>query len=170
MLSGVTYRLTQGVTKRIIPAVASTNATIAAACVTECLKIATSSYNYLDNYMMFNNVDGIYTFAFTSERKENCLVCSRRSQELSFSFSDKLQVFLDKIEEETGFNLQKPTLTTVISGQNRTLYMSNLQEMEEALRPNLQKTFKELEFIDRQEIVVTDPGMNMPVHFKILLS
>ncbi|XP_063673873.1 NEDD8-activating enzyme E1 catalytic subunit-like [Bolinopsis microptera] len=170
-IPGVTYRLTQGVTKRIIPAVASTNATIAAACVTECLKIATSSYNYLDNYMMFNNVDSIYTFTFASERKENCLACSRCSHDLAFFESDKLQVFLDKIGEETEFNLQKPTLTTISSsGENRTLYMSNLASMEEALRPNLEKTFKELEFESGQEVVVTDPGVKMPVHFKLRLT
>ena len=121
--------------------------------------------------MMFNNVDSIYTFAFASERKENCLACSRCSHDLAFLESDKLQVFLDKIGEETEFNLQKPTLTTISSsGENRTLYMSNLASMEEALRPNLEKTFKELEFESGQEVVVTDPGVKMPVHFKLHLT
>lgn len=66
-IQGVTYRLTQGVIKHIIPAVASTNAVIAAACATEVLKLASSCCVPLNNYMVFNDSDGVYTYTFETK-------------------------------------------------------------------------------------------------------
>jgi ubiquitin-activating enzyme E1 C len=49
----VNYNLTLGVIKNIIPAIASTNALISAACVTEVIKILSGCNKVLDNYMQF---------------------------------------------------------------------------------------------------------------------
>lgn len=51
-ITGLSYRLVQGVVKNIIPAVASTNAAIAATCATEVFKLATSCSASLNNYMV----------------------------------------------------------------------------------------------------------------------
>lgn len=78
-ITGITYSLTQGVVKNIIPAIASTNAVIAASCCNEVFKLATTAAPYLDNYMMYTGNDGIYTFTFQHQKKPECPVCGNDS-------------------------------------------------------------------------------------------
>eukprot|EP00069_Balaena_mysticetus_P009573 bmy_01242T0 len=251
-IRGITYRLTQGVVKRIIPAVASTNAAIAgfdsipkliflqlldlrklvfwefdyllgwmvynrlhsnlkkreknmrwysviwsiqnkykmllsqflkirvfiylkhlyflsalAVCATEVFKIATSAYIPLNNYLVFNDVDGLYTYTFEAERKENCPACSQLPQNIQFSPSAKLQEVLDYLTNSASLQMKSPAITATLEGKNRTLYLQSVTSIEERTRPNLSKTLKELGLVDGQELAVADVTTPQTVLFKL---
>ena len=72
-IEGVTYSMTLGVAKNIIPAVASTNAIVSAMCVLEALKLVTGCSKLLDNYCMYTGGESIYVNTFkvsASARKD----------------------------------------------------------------------------------------------------
>ena len=155
-IQGVTYRLTQGVVKHIIPAVASTNAVIAAACTTEVFKVVTSCAAPLANYMVFNDTDGVYSYVYEQERSETCLACSRRPQRLDFPASARLQEMLDHLVDSPTFQMRAPGLTTSLGGKNKTLYMASVPSIEAATRCNLKRSLEELGLVDGSEVVVAD--------------
>lgn len=155
-ISGITYRLTQGVVKHIIPAVASTNAVIAAACATEVFKLATSCCNPLNNYMVFNDAEGIYTYVYEQERNPNCLACSNRPQKLEFSPKDKLQTVLDHLIQNPVYQMKAPGITTTVGGKNKTLYMQTVASIMERTRHNLKLSLEELGLEDGAELLVAD--------------
>ncbi|KAK5650751.1 hypothetical protein RI129_001780 [Pyrocoelia pectoralis] len=157
-IAGVTYRLVQGVVKNIIPAVASTNAVIAAICATEVFKLATSCCVPLNNYLVFNDVDGIYTYTFEAEKKENCLACSQIPQTLSIPDPDimKLKNLIELFCDSAAFQMKNPGLTTYVNGKNKTLYISTIKSIEEQTRDNLNKTLLELGLQDGSEVMVAD--------------
>ena len=92
--------------KNIIPAVASTNAVIAAACTTEVFKLATSCCNPLNNYMVFNDSDGIYTYVYEQERNTNCMACSKKPQKLQFSKNAKLKDVVDHLINSASYQMK----------------------------------------------------------------
>ncbi|XP_066527392.1 NEDD8-activating enzyme E1 catalytic subunit isoform X2 [Hoplias malabaricus] len=169
-ITGVTYRLTQGVVKRIIPAVASTNAVIAAACTTEVFKIASSAYSGLNNYLVFNDVDGLYTYTFEAERKENCSACSQIPQDLHFSPSTKLQDVLNYLTDSASLQIKSPAITTTLDGKNKTLYLQTVASIEERTRPNLSKSLQELGLVNGQELAVADVTTPQTLLFKLIFT
>ena len=96
-IPGVTYSMTQGVVKNIIPAIASTNAIIAASCCNEAFKIITGSNPYLSNYMMYSGDEGVYTYTFEHERKGDCPVCGNLAKAIEVDASWTLQTFIDNL-------------------------------------------------------------------------
>lgn len=78
-IAGVDYKLTMGVTKNIIPAIASTNALVSALCVNECVKILTGCNFKLKNSSYSFGQTGINISQQDDARLENCLVCSRQA-------------------------------------------------------------------------------------------
>ncbi|XP_038067977.1 NEDD8-activating enzyme E1 catalytic subunit-like [Patiria miniata] len=155
-IMGVTYRLTQGVVKHIIPAVASTNATIAAQCVTEAFKIASSCCGPLNNYMVFNDTDGLYTYTFEAEKKEDCVACSQVPQVLTLPEDATLQNLIDHLTESASLQMKAPGITTIVNGKNKTLYMQNPEAIRVRTKENLPKKLTELGLAEKQELVVAD--------------
>jgi len=159
-IPGVTYALTQGVVKNIIPAIASTNAIISASCCNELLKLATGVAPPLgisdENYMMYSGNEGIYTYTFRHERKPDCPVCSddQAARPLKTNFDLTLQEFLDTFSERPETQLKKPS----IRAEGRTLYMRVPVDLEEKTRPNLDQRLKDLGLEDGHEVLITDPA------------
>ncbi|ORY57472.1 uncharacterized protein BCR38DRAFT_461207 [Pseudomassariella vexata] len=157
-IPGVTYALTQGVVKNIIPAIASTNAIIAASCCNEALKIATSAAPYMgmnETYMQYQGDESIYTNTFKYAKKEDCAVCGNLPKPLQVDPKWTLQELLDSFATNASAQLKKPSIRT----EDKTLYMQFPPALEEQTRPNLEKKLKEdLGLEEKQEIAVTDPA------------
>jgi ubiquitin-activating enzyme E1 C len=156
-ISGVTYFLAQGVVKNIIPAIASTNAIIAAACANEAVKAATALGKYINNYMMYQGADGIYTHTYECEKLDDCFVCGTKHVAYAFAASQTLQELYDRLLAETVVTLKAPSLRGDEACKVKSLYM--LGPLEAQTRPNLARTLGDLLGKKKSVISVTDKAM-----------
>ena len=160
-IEGVTYSLTQGVVKNIIPAIASTNAIIAASCVNEAFKIVTSSASFLgqpgtNNYMLYTGDAGIYTYTFEHQKKDDCPVCGNLPKDLRLDPESTLQELVESLAERPESQLKKPNLRT----EEKTLYYSAPASLEESTRPNLKRKLGDL-LLEGEEFAVSDPAFDI---------
>lgn len=151
-IEGVTYMLTMGVVKNIIPAVASTNAIIAAACVNEAIKFITFCSQNLNSYMMYMGSQGVHSHTFAYEQKDDCPVCTSTIRKILVTKTSTLNELIQELREGS-LRLKSPSLT---SATGKTLYMQKPPALEVATRPNLDKALSTL-IADGEEVTVTDP-------------
>lgn len=155
-IQGVDLRLTQGVLKRIIPNVASTNAVIAGCCVLEALKLASNISCTINNYLNFNDI-------VTLERNEGCIVCSRAAVTVDVDPQELFETFVEQLKKR--YNLSNPS----VRSSDETLYMINtlMPQMVEISRTNLKKTLPELAINENAELAVADDSLHQAITFRI---
>lgn len=73
---------------------------IVASCCNEAFKIATTSAKYLDNYMMYSGNDGVYTYTFQHQKKDDCPVCGQSTTRLEFRGDKTLEELMDYLKEK----------------------------------------------------------------------
>jgi ubiquitin-activating enzyme E1 C len=139
--------------KNIIPAVASTNAIIAAACVNEAVKFLTFCSQNLNSYMMYMGSSGLHSHTFEYAQKSDCPVCTSTLQKITVNRTVTLNEFIQYELKGSALRLHAPS---IVSAGGRTLYMQRPPALEKATRQNLDKPLAML-LSDGEEVTVTDP-------------
>jgi len=148
-IEGVNYKFTLGVVKNIIPAVASTNAIIAAACCNEALKIASNAF-VMENYMAYSGRAEPYTNTFLYERNPRCPVCDTTpARPIRVPPAITLAEWMERLRLDPDYQFKKPSFT-LPSG--RPIYL----KIMEHTHANLTKTIEEL-FPRGSSVIVSDP-------------
>ncbi|KAF4309718.1 hypothetical protein GTA08_BOTSDO02579 [Botryosphaeria dothidea] len=171
-IPGVTYSMTQGVVKNIIPAIASTNAIVAAACCNEAFKCASNTNPPLGvpdsgngNYMMYTGDDSVYTYTFEHQKKDDCPICGNLAKKIEVDPKKSLESFLETLAERPDTQFKKPS----IRSEAKTLYQQFPPSLEEQTRPNLKRKLADL--VDNgEEVAVTDPAFATDFKYKLVFT
>jgi NEDD8-activating enzyme E1 len=134
---------------------------------------------------MLIGTDGVYSYTFQHEQREDCPVCGDTSLEISISRDWTVENLIEMLEEKQGMyvihvsglgfyslfmpllfadsQIKKPSLS---SGTTQ-IYFQAPPQLEEATRPNLQKKVSEL-VEDGSDILVT--ASSLPLNLNLLVT
>jgi NEDD8-activating enzyme E1 len=158
-----------GVVKNVIPAVASTNAIISAACVNETLKLLTYTSQTMNTYFMYMGNDGIYTSTFEYKINTECAVCSSSSPRVltmprtTTTFAD----FLQLLAEDPLLQIKNPFITC--RDRPVTLFATSPPQLAQLTSENLVKVMSEL-VEEGEYLIVTDKGLRHEVTVQIVFK
>ena len=94
----------------------------------------------MKDYTMFTQTDGVYSYTFECERKEDCLVCGKLRKVLEIANTEKLAQLIEKLKEGD-FQMNQPTLSAVINGATKTLYLEKIERTHDNLKKSLGNSF-----------------------------
>eukprot|EP01139_Manchomonas_bermudensis_P006251 Amastigsp_a176762_80.p1 type:complete len:430 gc:universal Amastigsp_a176762_80:1308-19(-) len=152
-IGGIDYQLTQGVMKNIIPAIASTNAVVAAACAAEAFKLATGTAPPLKNWAQYIADGGLNVHTFEYARNPSCLVCNRAARKVfRVSRAMRLAEFREMLGDDKSLQLADCS----IRYNGATIFLRNMPDT----LVNLDKTLGEL----------FEPGVTLTVSSRTLPS
>uniref|UniRef100_A0A6B2L4A0 NEDD8-activating enzyme E1 catalytic subunit n=1 Tax=Arcella intermedia TaxID=1963864 RepID=A0A6B2L4A0_9EUKA len=160
------YKFAQGVLKNIIPAIAATNAIIAAVCANEAFKAVTESSRNLNNYIYYFGNTGVGTNTQCLEKKEDCAVCNMKGLTIKTKKEATLADFRQKLIEDPRFKgIHDPVLTRCDVKNNKT-YLTQTGRWASRYAANLTKPMSEL--VEEGDIVsVVDTGYKTPLILKV---
>lgn len=161
-IEGVTLDLTYGVLKKLVPAIASTNAIIAGVCCMEVLKLAMGKYPPLDNYFMYAGDSGTYSSVFAFEKRDDCPVCGCEAGEITICEKTLLKDLLEEIKTKLHCNGTLPSL----SGISKTYYMDSPPTLRQKTSKNLMKEIGKL-CVNGEDLVVTHPNLPSPARIRL---
>jgi len=104
--------------------------------------------------MMYNGVDGVYTYTFQYDKKETCPVCGTTETTLEISPELKLEEFVELLTNDSRYQLKRPS----IRAPGKSLYMQAPPALEEATRKNLGRQMKEM-IEEGDSLDITDPSL-----------
>lgn len=155
-ISGVDFRTAQGVIKNVIPAIASTNAIISAACTNEAFKIAANATYQLDNYMFFNGAHGVYTHTYRNQKLDDCSVCSQPPLQINADPSTATVLdLLQLIMNDNTVSITEP----VIKYAGKVIYDTNDENQDQAVLGKSLASFQTNESVKTMVFTVQDPSL-----------
>lgn len=166
-IEGVTKSLTLGVVKNIIPAIASTNAIIAASCCNEAFKIITNSNPILESYMMYSGDDSVFTYTYNPSKKPNCPVCGDGIHTKLVEAQNwwDLNKFIQEIKSKQEIQMKQPSLST----KTKKLYFSSPPSLKQLTEANLAIKLNQL-IEEQEELIITDPNLPISLRAKVKFS
>ncbi|GMG23058.1 unnamed protein product [Ambrosiozyma monospora] len=164
-IEGVTKSKTLGVVKNIIPAIASTNAIISAACCNEAFKFVTCCNPLLDDSMYYNGEAGVLASSDPYKKVDDCEVCGNLPREFEIEESLTLIQFVDLVKQE--FSLESPNFFTGEGDVYNTKKSDEFKEKENLLITRLLPF--EMDYCKFQ-VVVVDPSRKSSLKLNLKLK